>query len=172
MDRPVEAPSFACDAMLRGLARWLRAWGYDASWTYGIEDRVLLADALAEGRIVLTADGGVLARRAVREGRPPAIAVAHDAPPLEQLRRLRERLALPRREARCMRCGGPLAEVPKAEVADEAPPRTYAWLDRFFRCGRCGGLFWRGTHWRRIAAALDGVSATGTPDPAPPDRGS
>jgi uncharacterized protein with PIN domain len=26
------APPLACDAMLGGLARWLRAAGYDASW--------------------------------------------------------------------------------------------------------------------------------------------
>lgn len=33
-----DPPRFACDAMLGGLARWLRAAGYDATWTYGIED--------------------------------------------------------------------------------------------------------------------------------------
>ena len=29
---------FFCDAMLGGLARWLRAMGYDAAFEYGIDD--------------------------------------------------------------------------------------------------------------------------------------
>ena len=36
---PGPEPWFACDAMLGGLARWLRAAGYDASWEHGIDDR-------------------------------------------------------------------------------------------------------------------------------------
>ena len=31
-------PTFACDVMLGGLARWLRAAGYDAVWSNTIED--------------------------------------------------------------------------------------------------------------------------------------
>jgi len=30
--------TFFCDAMLGGLARWLRAAGYDAEYEYGIDD--------------------------------------------------------------------------------------------------------------------------------------
>lgn len=140
--------------MLRGLARWLRAWGYDATWTYGIEDAELLRQARAEGRIVLTADAGILARSAVKADDPPAVAVRNGEAPLEQLRRLRLELALRRRPIRCMRCGGELQKVDKASVAGEAPPRTYAWLEEFFRCRRCGGLFWQGTHHDRIRARL------------------
>lgn len=152
--RDGKPPRFACDAMLRGLARWLRAWGYDATWRYGIGDRELLAEARAQGRVVLTADSGILARRRVREGDPVAVAVPHDAPPLEQLRVVVRRLGLPRLPGRCMGCGGALERVPKADVAGEAPPRTYAWLEEFYRCRRCRGLFWKGTHWQRIQDRL------------------
>jgi hypothetical protein len=44
---------------------------------------------------------------------------------------LLELLKLPRREPRCMACGGNLAEVPKEEIRDEVPARTFAWLDTF-----------------------------------------
>lgn len=40
--RGLAEPRFACDAMLGGLARWLRAAGYDASWQEGITDQELI----------------------------------------------------------------------------------------------------------------------------------
>jgi uncharacterized protein with PIN domain len=49
-------PRFACDAMLGGLARWLRAAGYDASWDDGIDDGELIRLARAEGRTALSSD--------------------------------------------------------------------------------------------------------------------
>lgn len=144
--------------MLCGLARWLRAWGYDATWTYGVEDAELLDRARRESRIVLTADSGILRRRRVRAGDPAAIAVQNEAAPLVQLRHLVGTLGLPRQASRCMACGGFLAPVEKSSVAGEAPPRTFAWLDEFFRCGRCGRLFWKGTHFRRIQESLAALS--------------
>src|SRR5262245_41792778 len=38
---------FFCDAGLGGLARWLRAAGYEAFWVDGIDDDVLLQEARA-----------------------------------------------------------------------------------------------------------------------------
>ncbi len=148
---------FACDAMLRGLARWLRAWGWDATWTYGIDDAELLDEARREGRIVVTADRGILARRTVKEGRPPAVGVSNAEPPLEQLFRLARDLGLERRPSRCMGCGGALHPVDKASVEAEAPPRTWRWRDAFQRCERCGRLYWEGTHSDRIRPRLDAL---------------
>lgn len=147
--------------MLRGLARWLAAWGYDATWTYGIGDAELLAQARAQGRAVITADGGILLRRAVRRGDPRTCFVPNTEPPLQQLRRVVAEFGLPRRDPHCMRCGGELAEIDKAAVAGAAPPRTYAWVDRYYRCRRCSGLFWRGTHFRSIEARLQGIPGPG-----------
>lgn len=149
-----DSPIFACDAMLRGLARWLRAWGYDATWTYGISDEALLEHARSDGRVVVTADAGILLRRRVKDGDPRTFFVRNTEPPLQQLRRLVAEFRLARREPRCMRCGGELLEVEKESVRGEAPPRTYAWVDQYFRCARCQGLFWRGTHFQSIEARL------------------
>jgi len=143
-------PAFACDAMMKGLARWLRACGYDATWTYGIDDVELLRQAVREQRIVLTADSGILARRAVREGRPRALYLPNDLPPREQVRRTLREFALPLLPARCMACGGTMEPVDKESVRGEAPPRTFARVDHFQRCTRCGRLLWKGTHWDRI----------------------
>ncbi|MEW6744467.1 MAG: Mut7-C RNAse domain-containing protein [Planctomycetota bacterium] len=147
-------PAFACDAMLKGLARWLRAFGYDATWRYGIEDGELVAHSLEERRVLLTSDSGLMRRRAIREGHPAALFIPRDLSVDEQLRFVAGTFELRRRRPRCMRCGGALRRVPKESVRDEAPPKTFLWLDEFYRCGRCGGLFWKGTHWQRIARTV------------------
>jgi hypothetical protein len=56
-----------------------------------------------------------------------------------------------------MACGGRLLAVPKESARPEAPPRTFAWCEEFFRCDRCAKLFWQGTHWRRIETLLGGL---------------
>src|SRR5262249_16234496 len=45
---------FACDAMLGGFARWLRAAGYDAAWQAAGSDRDLIDFARREGPTLLT----------------------------------------------------------------------------------------------------------------------
>jgi uncharacterized protein len=50
---------FACDAMLGGLARWLRAAGYDASWHPGIDDRDVIRLSRDERRMLLSSDTGI-----------------------------------------------------------------------------------------------------------------
>jgi hypothetical protein len=159
-DRPAEtddAPAFWCDAMLGGLARWLRAAGYDAAWREGIDDAELVRRALADDRILLTADTGIMEHGAVRSGRIRALLVPNDVGKVEQLRFVVRALGLDRREPRCMACGGRLDRIPKESARPEAPPRTYVWCEEFYRCRRCAKLFWRGTHWDRIESRLSGL---------------
>ena len=150
-DRP---PRFFCDAMLGGLARWLRAIGYDAAFEYGIDDADLLCRADAEGRTILSSDGGLFERSALKNGHVPAVYVPQQLSRTEQLRFVINALSLARRAARCMACGGELAEVPKYDVMQEAPPLAFRSCDRFWRCQRCDKLLWRGTHWQRIEGKL------------------
>ena len=151
---PDSPPRFACDAMLGGLARWLRAAGYDASWHPGIDDWDLIRLARREGRVLLTCDTGIFRIGLVRDGDLPALFIPHGLTKQDQLAFVLRRLKLSPREPRCMTCGGALAEVPKEQVRDRAPPRSFAQAEHFFECGRCGRLFWQGTHWQRIAAGL------------------
>ena len=151
-------PTFFCDAMLGGLARWLRAAGYDAAFEYGIDDRQLLVRAGGDGRIILSSDGPLFDRNVVKSGRVRAIYIPQQLGKLEQLRHVLTALELPLREPRCMACGGCLAEVPKHEVTAEVPPLAYRNCDRFWRCTRCGKLLWHGTHWQKITRRLSEVA--------------
>jgi uncharacterized protein with PIN domain len=152
------APSFACDAMLGGLARWLRAAGYDASCQAHIADWDLIRLARREGRILLSSDTGIFRIGIIRDGDRPALFIPHGLSRLEQLAFVLNRLDLRPREPRCMACGGELGEMPKEQVRDRVPPRSFAWVEHVYECRRCGRLFWQGTHWQRIAAALQSVA--------------
>jgi uncharacterized protein with PIN domain len=147
-------PRFACDAMLGGLARWLRAAGHDASWHDGIDDADLVRLARAEGRTVLSSDGDVFEFAQVRDGVVPALFVPRSQTIQDQLAHVLRGLRLPLREPRCMACGGELAELAKEAAAGRVPPRSLAFHDRFWGCVGCGKVFWHGTHWERIVSRL------------------
>src|SRR3712207_469851 len=114
---------FLCDAMLGGLAKWLRAAGYDtyyASEGTDVSDRSLTRKALDEGRVLLTSDGGFLERKPVRDGSLGFLRVPH-LPLEEQLRLVVEHFDLDRRQSRCMECNGELGVVPCGAVAGRVP---------------------------------------------------
>lgn len=157
-DGAAASPAFLCDAMLGGLARWLRASGYDAEFEHGIDDAELVRRAGQSGQIVLSSDGGVFARNIVRSGAVRALYVPRGLGKLEQLGFVLRTLGLPVRDPRCMACSGALVEVAKEDVRDEAPRATFACQAQFWRCTRCGKLLWRGTHWKRIEAGLEAAS--------------
>ncbi|MFA5353224.1 MAG: Mut7-C RNAse domain-containing protein, partial [Thermodesulfovibrionales bacterium] len=60
-------PRFIVDVMLGGLARWLRAMGYDTLYFNDIDDRELVRISRLEQRLLLTRD-----RRLVKERQLPA----------------------------------------------------------------------------------------------------
>jgi uncharacterized protein with PIN domain len=150
---------FLCDAMLGGLAKWLRAAGYDTYYARegtDISDRFLTRKALEEGRVLLTSDGGFLERKPVRDGSVGLFRVPH-LPLEEQLRLVVDRFGLVRRHSRCMECNGELEVVPPGAVAGRVPPGVLRDHEEFFRCEGCGRVFWHGSHWDRIGGRLSRV---------------
>lgn len=145
---------FLCDAGLGGLARWLRAAGYEAHWQPHIEDDELLDQARRLDAIVLTTDSLLMERRLLRDGIIPALWLPPTLSLAEQVTQVMHQLRLEPRPPRCMACGGSLKRGDKEALRDRIPPRTYKWLDEFFVCERCDKLFWHGTHWNRIQQRL------------------
>ncbi len=157
-DKPIV---FLCDAMLGGLARWLRVAGYDAEFEYGIDDRDLVARARQTGRMLLSSDGPMFERNIIKNGMIRALYIPQQLNKIEQLAFVLRELRLPLRDPRCMACGGELLEVPRHEVMGEAPPLAYRNCDRFWRCARCRRLLWRGTHWQKVVRRLSELGTGG-----------
>ena len=160
-DDSSQQPAFICDAMLGGLARWLRAAGYDAEFEYGIDDAELIDRAEKSGRIILSSDGPFFDRNIVKNGTIRAVYVPQQLNKFDALRFVTRKLKLALRDPRCMACGGRLQEVPKHTVMDEAPPLAYRNCERFWRCSRCGKLLWHGTHWQKITKRLGEIASGG-----------
>lgn len=150
-------PEFVCDAGLGGLARWLRAAGYEAHWTPDIDDDDLIREARRIPATLLTTDSLMMERRVLRDGFIPALWVPPSMKKFEQLQLVLRELRLPVRDPRCMSCGGELRAVGKESVRERIPPKTYRWLDEYFVCARCDKLFWHGSHWDRIGARLQSL---------------
>jgi len=145
---------FYCDAGLGGLARWLRAAGYEALWEPGIDDNELLRRARELSATILTTDSMLMERRLLRDRVIPSMWLPPTLSIAEQEARVFREFHLTVRERRCMVCGGQLRPVDKEAMRERIPPRTFRWLNEFFICTRCGRLFWHGTHWQRIESKL------------------
>jgi hypothetical protein len=143
-----------CDASLGGLARWLRAAGYEAALAPEVPPKRLPDEALRRGAVLLTTDAEALDRRAAAAGALRVVWLPTSLRVEEKLVLVFRDLGLGLRAPRCMACGGALEARPKESVFARIPPRTARWRDEYFVCAACGRLYWQGTHWARIAAAL------------------
>jgi uncharacterized protein len=147
--QPVPAGGFLLDVGLGTLARRLRLLGLDAAWSNDAEDADLATRAVAEERVLLTQDRGLLMRRGV-----PG-ALVRGSRPDDQLADVLDRFAPSLAPlTRCTACGARLEPVAKADVADRLPPGTRRTFDDFSHCPACGRLYWRGAHARRIDALI------------------
>jgi uncharacterized protein with PIN domain len=142
---------FLADSNVGRLARWLRAYGYDAAYAADGDDSQLIGRALAEGRVLLTRDSGLMQRRVVARGSLRAVLLRSDRVD-DQLRQVVTELELAgdRALSRCLECNVELEPRLKAEVSERLPPHVRATQTRFSECPRCGRVYWPGTHWQRM----------------------
>lgn len=146
---------FVADAHLGGLARLLRMAGFDTLYDNDIADDEVEDHAGIGERIALTRDRELLKRRGVLRG-----CYVRATRPEQQLREVFARFGLRaamRPFSLCLACNVPLRPRAKAEVLDRLPPSVRETHDTFLGCARCGGVFWQGSHWRRMRALLDKV---------------
>jgi uncharacterized protein with PIN domain len=158
---------FVADAHMGGLARLLRMTGFDTLYDNHFQDDEIERIAGAQGRIVLTRDRELLKRRGVTHG-----CYVHALRPAQQLREIFDRLDLAGSAAPftlCLSCNAPLREIDKAQVDASLPPSVRERHQRFSTCDVCRGVFWEGSHWKRMRALVDaldeaqpGVVARGT----------
>ena len=160
--RPLREPRFVLDTHLGKLARHLRMAGFDCLYRNDYRDSELITAALAEHRIILTRDKGLLKQRLVTHGYFVRRSNAE-----EQLREVVRALQLQsglRPFTRCRECNSELREVPKAEVLARLPQKVRGAYERFQLCPGCGRIYWEGTHYARLRRLMETA--------APADAGS
>jgi uncharacterized protein with PIN domain/sulfur carrier protein ThiS len=159
--RPLREPRFAADAHLGRLARHLRLLGFDTAYDCHWDDAHLAATAVAEGRIIVTRDGGLLKRNVVTHG-----LFVRAQQPRAQLLEVARRLQLVSRFrpfTRCLACNGTLTAVSKHDVAGQVPERPWHAHEQFVRCTRCARVYWPGTHHEQLRRFVEEIQiALGT----------
>jgi uncharacterized protein with PIN domain len=147
---------FLVDPPLRGLARWLRLCGLDATVTSFSAQRTDLPAPAPETYLV-TRQAGY--RHLQRDDL--LVLAAND--PEGQLAEVFRRLNLSRRNlaplSRCGECNDLLAPVPRETALGEVPEHVFHTQAEFFQCPRCGRIYWPGSHPARITAKLEEVLA-------------
>ena len=154
--QPLREPKFVLDVHLGKLAQYLRMLGFDTVYGNRTSDAELVQISVAEKRILLTRDRGVLKRAAVTHGywlretnsRRQAAEVVRRFDLARTLRPF----------TRCMVCNEPLRQASATEVHLRVPPRALERHDSFQECAVCRRVYWPGSHWQRMAAWIDELS--------------
>ncbi len=142
------------DGMLGRLARWLRLLGYDTAYERDADDLHLARRARAEGRVLLTRDRELAARRGL------STLLIESEVVEEQVRQVQETIGPPPEPAlsRCTICNMVLEPVAREQVAELVPPYVLRTHEQFWLCPGCGRVYWQGTHLRQIKRMVSGVS--------------
>lgn len=139
---------FIADVMLGRLAKWMRLLGFDVLYDRTMTDNDVIRLALEDNRVILTRDTGLAARPLASNH----ITIASDSV-REQLRQVLDAFhidSMPGRLTRCSLCNELLVPVAKEEAKDLVPQYVYEKNDNFLRCNKCGKIYWKGTHMRRM----------------------
>jgi len=146
------------DNMLVKLARWLRLGGISVENAPYTVDNKIISFVKRKRALLLTSDKQ-LARRSRRRGFN--VLLINDASLDKQLAYVIKALSLkPRIPGMiCPICNGKLKKVSKSSVKDLVPKRVYALHNNFYKCGRCGRIYWKGTHWEKIKERYKRVRA-------------
>jgi hypothetical protein len=166
---PGPQPRFVLDGHLGRLAAYLRALGFDTLYRRDATDAELATVVERDPeRILLSRDLGLLKRRVVTNG-----AFVRADRPHDQLVETWARFALAARArpfTRCMRCNGLLEPLERSVARSRVPPRVFEEQATFRRCPDCKGVYWRGSHHRRMWALfttlLPDLASAGGPSPA------
>lgn len=142
------------------LVKRLRMMGYDTLFFNGSDDSNMVAQALAEGRVLLTRDTEIMKRRVITSGRLKAVLINSEEPE-RQIQQLVDTLNLERQSkpfTRCLECNQPLVSRSREEVKDRVPPYVYKTQSQYMECPACHRIYWRGTHWERMTLRLKAIT--------------
>lgn len=155
--KPLRNPGFILDCHLGKLAVYLRMLGFDTLYQNNYQDEKLVHISLAEHRILLTKDRGLLKRKIITHGYCVQ-QVNPKAQIIEVIRRF-DLSSLIEPFKRCLRCNGIIEPVPKKSVAHRLPANTLRYYDEFFNCQSCGLIYWKGSHYLRMQVFIHSILA-------------
>jgi uncharacterized protein with PIN domain len=147
---------FIVDGMLGKLSRWLRILGHNVKYSNNLDDAQLLTIAKKERRTLLTRDFE-LYRHATAKGMDAFYVEGETGE--ERLAALAKRygmdLDIDMTISRCPKCNTKVKPITKEEAAGKVEKSTFEHYDEFWKCPKCGQIYWQGAHWTRIRRTLE-----------------
>lgn len=137
--------------------------GFDSLFFNGEDDSQMVRQALAEGRVLLTRDTGIMKRRVVTDGRLKAILMTSEDPE-QQMRQLVAAIDIKTRSRPftiCLECNRSLSDRTPEEVKDRVPPYVAKTQTQYMECPGCHRIYWRGTHWKAMLNKLQRIAGLG-----------
>jgi uncharacterized protein with PIN domain len=148
---------FIVDHNVGKLARWLRMMGYDSIFFEGDDDGQMVKQALAEDRVIVTRDTGMMKRGVISRGRLRAVLIESEEPE-RQMGQLMEIFDLQGQAhpfTLCLECNRILEARTREEVAGRVPSHVYRTQTQYMECPNCHRIYWRGTHWQAMVRKLE-----------------
>ena len=146
---------FLLDGMLGRLCRKMRMLGLDCELAPSGRSPWLLSDAERAGRTAVT----TATRHVDRAGPPPVVLTPSS--PVEMIAELYSKLGerpIFAPFTLCLECNEPLAEIPSKEaLKDRLPPRIFQDFNEFHECGKCGRIYWKGSHFEAMERQVERI---------------
>lgn len=144
---------FLCDEMLIGLARWLRAAGYDTEvCDLAVADRSILEYAINDNRVLITRDQKLMEYRHADN-----IVLYLNCNDIESCVKDLDKKAhinwLLDPFSRCMQCNTPLVEADPDKLA-RVPDESRKLAHPLLYCPTCDKVYWEGSHVDRMRQKL------------------
>uniref|UniRef100_A0A7S2VVD9 Mut7-C RNAse domain-containing protein n=1 Tax=Chlamydomonas chlamydogama TaxID=225041 RepID=A0A7S2VVD9_9CHLO len=152
---------FLLDNMLGRLCRWLRCLGVDAELVSQHTSRQhmidLIANAATQGRVVLTRDFKLVARRDCG-----AAFLLQNDDPVSQLQEVSKHFGITLVQeqlmTRCSVCNAAdLRSISREDAQERVSRRVYRIVEEFFECGNCHKVFWVGPKSHAAAQLMESV---------------
>jgi len=130
--------------------------GHNVKYSNSLDDVQLLAIARKERRILLTRDFELYQHSTARavdsfyiEGQTQGERLA------ELAERFDIKLEIDMATSRCPKCNTKVKPISKGKIASKVEKSTFDHYNEFWKCPKCGQIYWQGAHWTRIRKSLD-----------------
>ena len=146
--KPLRETKFILDVHLGKLAKYLRMLGFDSLYRKDNDDPEIIGISLAEHRIILTRDIGLLKIKTVTHA-----YFLRSQDPKEQIEEVLKYFDLYHSVDpfnRCIKCNGQLEPVEKEKIITQLEPLTIRYFNTFYICKNCKSIFWEGTHYEHM----------------------
>ncbi len=163
LDISVGKMKFVADGMLGKLTRWLRLAGQDVvcindfTVSSGEEDEVLLELAASDSRVLITKDVE-LHQRALKNSLE-SILLREEGEVAHQMDEISEKVGksfdISPKSSRCPVCNGELESVEKDSVKEDIHEKVLDNNEKFWKCEKCGKIYWLGGHWEKIGETME-----------------